>query len=71
MADILSRLSGRQSPFDTLPSDVQRVLKRAASHGVARFPDGMTLLIPYDWVMVPTGKGEIQVAIGLDRAYRL
>lgn len=57
--------------FDALPADVQAVLKRAASRGAANLPNGMTLRIGADWLMVPVKGGVRQVAVGMTRAFRL
>lgn len=57
--------------FDTLPADVQTVLKRAANRGTANGPDDLREIVDRDWIMVPTKKGQRQVVVTAGRAYRL
>jgi hypothetical protein len=75
MTDSLKRNDMRPNQFanyDALAEDCQLALRRAAKNGAAELPDGMSMRIPHDWLIVPGyGYAPVQVAVGLNRAYRL
>ena len=74
MIDILSRLAWKPSDtseFHSLDTVAQKALKRAATHGQANRRADKLVSVNGSWLMVPTRKGLVQVAVEDGRAFRL
>jgi hypothetical protein len=71
--DILSRMNitSKTPAFDALSSEIQKVLKRAASRGAANSTPEIFASVGRDWLMVPSKKGLRQVVVTAERAYRI
>lgn len=61
----------RTHVFDALPDNVKRLLIKAATKGLVESTAEMLACIEYDWLMVPTKKGLVQVVIRVGKAFRI
>jgi hypothetical protein len=57
--------------YDALPANVQTLLRKAATKGKVECGIETLACIDNDWLMVPTKKGLVQVAVGAGILYRI